>query len=144
MTPTMCSRCGKNVAVVYITKLEQGTSKNEGLCLLDVDSFRFRDAPLFQAIFQCPGPEGGGHFTKFFHFRRHGYPGKIHEAFLILPQPQGHGRDIFRKAGVFILQKGYHMMPQTVPEKGIAGIGTVIPEVHSVLLQKFHHILPGD
>ena len=33
MQPTMCSRCGKNVAVIYITKLENGTSKNEGLCL---------------------------------------------------------------------------------------------------------------
>ncbi len=33
MNPTMCSRCGKNVAVVFITRLEGGTSKNEGLCL---------------------------------------------------------------------------------------------------------------
>ena len=33
MQPTMCSRCGKNVAVIYITKLENGASKNEGLCL---------------------------------------------------------------------------------------------------------------
>ena len=33
MQPTMCSRCGKNVAVIYITKLENGTTKNEGLCL---------------------------------------------------------------------------------------------------------------
>ena len=33
MQHTMCSRCGKNVAVVFITKLENGTSKNEGLCL---------------------------------------------------------------------------------------------------------------
>ena len=31
MQPTMCSRCGKNVAVIFITKLEGGTSKNEGL-----------------------------------------------------------------------------------------------------------------
>ena len=30
MQPTMCSRCGKNVAVIFITKLENGTSKNEG------------------------------------------------------------------------------------------------------------------
>jgi len=28
----MCSRCGKNVAVIYITKLENGVTKNEGLC----------------------------------------------------------------------------------------------------------------
>ena len=33
MQPTMCSRCGKNVAVIFITKIEGGTSKNEGLCL---------------------------------------------------------------------------------------------------------------
>ena len=33
MQPTMCSRCKKNVAVIFITKLEGGTSKNEGLCL---------------------------------------------------------------------------------------------------------------
>ncbi|MGE4276629.1 MAG: ATP-dependent Clp protease ATP-binding subunit [Lawsonibacter sp.] len=33
MQPTMCSRCGKNVAVIFITKLENGSSKNEGLCL---------------------------------------------------------------------------------------------------------------
>ena len=33
MQPTMCSRCGKNVAVVFITKIEAGQAKNEGLCL---------------------------------------------------------------------------------------------------------------
>ena len=33
MQPNLCSRCGKNVAVIYITKLENGTTKNEGLCL---------------------------------------------------------------------------------------------------------------
>ena len=33
MQPTLCSRCGKNVAVIFITKLEGGTTKNEGLCL---------------------------------------------------------------------------------------------------------------
>ena len=33
MQPTMCSRCGKNVAVIFITKLEGSASKNEGLCL---------------------------------------------------------------------------------------------------------------
>ena len=33
MQPTMCSRCGKNVAVVFITKIENGQAKNEGLCL---------------------------------------------------------------------------------------------------------------
>ena len=33
MQPTLCSRCGKNVAVVFITKIENGQAKNEGLCL---------------------------------------------------------------------------------------------------------------
>ena len=33
MQPTICSRCQKHVAVVFITKLENGTAKNEGLCL---------------------------------------------------------------------------------------------------------------
>ena len=33
MQPTLCSRCGKNVAVVFITKIEGSVTKNEGLCL---------------------------------------------------------------------------------------------------------------
>jgi len=33
MQPTMCSRCGKNVAVIFITKIENGEQKQEGLCL---------------------------------------------------------------------------------------------------------------
>ena len=33
MQPTMCTRCGKRVAVVFITKIEAGQTKNEGLCL---------------------------------------------------------------------------------------------------------------
>ncbi|MBR3690132.1 MAG: ATP-dependent Clp protease ATP-binding subunit [Eggerthellaceae bacterium] len=33
MEPTVCSRCGKNVAVLFITKIENGETKNEGLCL---------------------------------------------------------------------------------------------------------------
>ena len=32
MKPKLCSRCGKGMAVVFITKLENGESKNEGLC----------------------------------------------------------------------------------------------------------------
>jgi len=31
--PTLCSRCQKNIAVVFITKMEQGVTMNEGLCL---------------------------------------------------------------------------------------------------------------
>ena len=33
MQPTLCARCQKNMAVIFITKIENGTSKNEGLCL---------------------------------------------------------------------------------------------------------------
>ena len=33
MQPSLCSRCGKNVAVIFITKLENGQTKSEGLCL---------------------------------------------------------------------------------------------------------------
>ena len=29
----LCSRCNKRMAVVFVTKLENGESKNEGLCL---------------------------------------------------------------------------------------------------------------
>ena len=33
MQPPLCSRCKKNVAVVFITKIENGQQKHEGLCL---------------------------------------------------------------------------------------------------------------
>ena len=33
MQPAICSRCKKNVAVVFITKIENGKTINEGLCL---------------------------------------------------------------------------------------------------------------
>ena len=33
MQPTLCARCKQNVAVIFITKIENGQSKNEGLCL---------------------------------------------------------------------------------------------------------------
>ncbi len=33
MHPTICTRCKKNVAVIFITKVENGQSSNEGLCL---------------------------------------------------------------------------------------------------------------
>ena len=33
MKPTLCSRCKKNLAVVYITKIDGGKTVNEGLCL---------------------------------------------------------------------------------------------------------------
>ena len=33
MRPTLCTRCKKNVAVIFITKIEGSETKNEGLCL---------------------------------------------------------------------------------------------------------------
>ena len=33
MQPTLCSRCKKNVAVVFISKMEGDKTTNEGLCL---------------------------------------------------------------------------------------------------------------
>ena len=33
MQPTLCSRCHKNVAVIFVTRIEGGETRNEGLCL---------------------------------------------------------------------------------------------------------------
>ncbi len=33
MQPTLCSRCHKNVAVIFVTKIENGKTTSEGLCL---------------------------------------------------------------------------------------------------------------
>ena len=33
MQPTICSRCKRNAAVIFITKIENGKSSNEGICL---------------------------------------------------------------------------------------------------------------
>ncbi|MBE6932169.1 MAG: hypothetical protein E7464_02130, partial [Ruminococcaceae bacterium] len=33
MKPTLCSKCKKNVAVIFITRIENGNTNNEGLCL---------------------------------------------------------------------------------------------------------------
>ena len=33
MKPTICSRCKKNLAVIFITRLENGKTENQGLCL---------------------------------------------------------------------------------------------------------------
>lgn len=33
MQPTLCSRCKKNIAMIYITKIENGRTTNEGVCL---------------------------------------------------------------------------------------------------------------
>ena len=33
MQPKMCTKCKKNIAVVFITKVENGVTMNEGYCL---------------------------------------------------------------------------------------------------------------
>ena len=33
MQPKMCTKCKKNIAVVFITKIENGNTLNEGYCL---------------------------------------------------------------------------------------------------------------
>ncbi len=33
MQPKMCSKCKKNIAVVFVTKVENGVTMNEGYCL---------------------------------------------------------------------------------------------------------------
>ena len=33
MQPSLCSRCKKNMAMIFISKVENGITKNEGLCL---------------------------------------------------------------------------------------------------------------
>ncbi len=33
MRPQLCSKCKQNMAVIFITKLENGDTHNEGLCL---------------------------------------------------------------------------------------------------------------
>ena len=33
MQPTLCARCKKNMAVVFINRIENGVSHQEGLCL---------------------------------------------------------------------------------------------------------------
>ncbi len=33
MQPTMCTRCKKNLAVIFVSRMENGETRNEGLCL---------------------------------------------------------------------------------------------------------------
>lgn len=33
MQPAICSRCKKNLAMIFVTKVENGEQKSEGLCL---------------------------------------------------------------------------------------------------------------
>ena len=33
MQPTLCSKCKKNIAVIFVSRIENGETKNEGLCL---------------------------------------------------------------------------------------------------------------
>mgnify|MGYP001125969791 CR=1 FL=1 len=34
MQPTMCSRCHKNVAVVFVQRIENGETVTDGLCIV--------------------------------------------------------------------------------------------------------------
>ena len=42
MQPTLCARCNKNVAVIFITKIENNQSHNEGLCLACARELRIK------------------------------------------------------------------------------------------------------
>ena len=33
MRPTLCSKCKKNVAVIFVTKIEDGNTVSDGYCL---------------------------------------------------------------------------------------------------------------
>ena len=33
MQPKMCTKCKKNIAVLFITKIENGVTMNEGYCI---------------------------------------------------------------------------------------------------------------
>ncbi len=33
MQPTLCSKCHKNIAVIFVSRIENGETTNEGLCL---------------------------------------------------------------------------------------------------------------
>ena len=46
MHPTLCSRCKKNVAVIFITKIENGQSVNEGLCLKCAKGLGIKEATV--------------------------------------------------------------------------------------------------
>ena len=42
MTPPLCSKCKKNVAVIFLTRMENGKTYNEGLCLKCAKSLGLR------------------------------------------------------------------------------------------------------
>ena len=50
MQPKMCSKCKKNIAVVFITKVENGVTMNEGYCLKCARSLGI--PPIDQAVKQ--------------------------------------------------------------------------------------------
>ena len=54
MQPTLCSRCKKNVAVIFITRIENGESHNEGLCLRCArELFLACGVPMDEASSRC-------------------------------------------------------------------------------------------
>ena len=52
MKPAICNRCKKNVAVLFITKVENGKTTNEGLCLKCAKDLGLPEAalPLASAV----------------------------------------------------------------------------------------------
>ena len=59
MQPTLCSRCKKNVAVVFISRMDGGELKNEGLCLkcakeLGINRFKDSVAEYFNHMLFSP------------------------------------------------------------------------------------------
>ena len=63
MKPTLCSKCKKNLAVVFITKIENGETINEGYCLKCAKELGIKRAiPLataggFHSPFMAPARE---------------------------------------------------------------------------------------
>ena len=75
----LCSRCNKNVAVIFITRLENGKSINEGLCMpcarelgintmqqmaggLDLGDMQNLESQMMEIM---DGEDGGGAFGEF-------------------------------------------------------------------------------
>ena len=58
MKPTLCSRCKKNLAVIFITKIDGGKTVNEGLCLKCAKEMGIKPCLLYTSPAHLP--VGGG------------------------------------------------------------------------------------
>ena len=56
MQPKLCTKCKKNIAVVFITKIENGVTMNEGYCLKCARSL---GTPQIDAAVKQMGISGG-------------------------------------------------------------------------------------